>query len=135
MGNVSNMNNSNVINQNRGYRCRYKILTMEEAYIIIMAGDCKILDVRSENEYKVLRIKGAINIPIDMLCNNICAAIPNKQDCIVIYCNTGNRAARAVQILSGLGYTNLCIWEGGGINNFKYKDMVISNVQANGKPV
>ena len=133
LGMNGNMNNKEINSNNRGYRCRYKILTMEEAYIGIMAGNYKVLDVRSENEYKVLRIKGAINLPVDMVFSNIYNVIPNKQECILIYCATGVRAARAIQMLANQGYINLCIWEGGGINNFKYKDIIISNVQTDGK--
>jgi rhodanese-related sulfurtransferase len=111
---------------NNGYntRCTTRILTMEDAYMQIMSGNTKVLDVRTENEYKVMRIKGAINIPINILGANIQNILPNRQECILIYCSCGPRAAQAVQIMKNMGYTNLCIWEGAGINNFKYKDII-----------
>lgn len=112
---------------NNGYnnnRCMTRILTMEDAYMQIMSGNCKILDVRTENEYKLMRIKGAINIPVNMLGGNVQSILPNKMECILVYCSCGPRAAQAVQILKNMGYTNLCIWEGAGINNFKYKDII-----------
>ena len=105
-------------------RCITRILTMEDAYMQMMSGNCKILDVRTENEYKLMRIKGAINIPINMLSSNIQSIIPNKAECILVYCACGPRAAQAVQILKNMGYVNICIWEGAGINNFKYKDII-----------
>ena len=111
---------------NNGYnnRCVTRILTMEDAYMQIMSGNTKVLDVRSENEYKVMRIKGAINIPINILSSNVQNILPNKQECILVYCACGPRAAQAVQIMKNMGYNNLCIWEGAGINNFKYKDII-----------
>lgn len=105
-------------------RCTTRILTMEDAYMQIMSGNTKILDVRTENEYKVMRIKGSINIPINILSSNVQSILPNKQDCILVYCSCGPRAAQAIQILKNMGYINLCIWEGAGINNFKYKDLI-----------
>lgn len=111
---------------NNGYsnRCVTRILTMEDAYMQIMSGNTKVLDVRSENEYRVMRIKGAINVPINILSSNIQNILPNKSECILVYCACGPRAAQAVQIMKNMGYTNLCIWEGAGINNFKYKDII-----------
>ena len=105
-------------------RCAVRILTVEDAYMQIMSGNTKILDVRTENEYRVMRIKGAINVPINILSSNIQNILPNKQECILIYCACGPRAAQAVQIMKNMGYSNLCIWEGAGINNFKYKDII-----------
>lgn len=105
-------------------RCRTRILTMEDAYMQIISGNTKILDVRNENEYKVMRIKGAINIPVNILSSNIESILPNKQESILVYCACGPRAAQAVQIMKNMGYINLCIWEGAGINNFKYKDVI-----------
>lgn len=132
MGN--NMNNlfSNIRNllginrgMNNGYtRCATRIITMEDAYMQIMSGNTKVLDVRTENEYRVMRIRGAINIPINILSSNVQSILPNKNECILVYCACGPRAAQAVQVMKSMGYTNLCIWEGAGINNFKYKDII-----------
>ncbi len=105
-------------------RSSTRILSMEDAYMQIKAGSCNIVDVRTENEYNVMRIRGAINIPIAMLRENIMNIIPNKSACIMVYCSTGTRTAQAVQLLKNMGYTNLIIWEGGGISNFKYKDVI-----------
>lgn len=117
------------LNNNRGFqnsynRCMTRILSMEDAYMQILSGNVKILDVRTENEYKIMRIRGSINIPINLLSSNVVSVFPNKSECILVYCACGPRAAQAVQILKNMGYTNICIWEGAGINNFKYKDVI-----------
>lgn len=111
-------------NQNNYNRCMTRILTMEDAYMQIISGTCKVLDVRSENEYKLMRIKGAINIPINILSANVQNILTNKSEPILVYCANGQRAAQAVQILKSMGYMNICIWEGAGISSFKYKDIV-----------
>lgn len=107
-----------------GNRCMTRILSQEDAYMQIISGTCKVLDVRSESEYKVMRIRGAINIPINILASNVQNILPNKSECIMVYCASGPRAAQAVQIMKNMGYMNICIWEGAGINNFKYKDVI-----------
>lgn len=120
----------NFLGLNRGMqngyntRCMTRILSQEDAYMQIISGNCRVLDVRTENEYKIMRIRGAINVPINILASNIQNILPNKSECILVYCATGSRAAQAVQIMKSMGYMNLCIWEGAGINNFKYKDVI-----------
>ncbi|MDD2627531.1 MAG: rhodanese-like domain-containing protein [Clostridia bacterium] len=122
LGNITGLNRNR---RNYNYnRSSTRILSMEDAYMQIKAGSCNIIDVRTENEYKVMRIKGAINVPLAMIRENITNIIPNKSACIMVYCTTGTRTAQAVQLLKNMGYTNLIIWEGGGINNFKYKDVI-----------
>lgn len=122
--NLLGLNNNNRGMQNGYSRCITRILTMEDAYMQILSGNVKILDVRTENEYKVMRIRGAINIPINLLSSNIQNILPNKSECVLIYCACGPRAAQAAQIMKNMGYSNICIWEGAGINNFKYKDII-----------
>lgn len=120
----------NFLGLNRGMqngyntRCMTRILSQEDAYMQIISGNCRVLDVRTENEYKIMRIRGAINVPINILASNIQNILPNKSECILVYCATGSRAAQAVQIMKSMGYMNFCIWEGAGINNFKYKDVI-----------
>lgn len=120
----------NFLGLNRGMqngynnRCMTRILSQEDAYMQIISGNCKVLDVRTENEYKIMRIRGAINIPINILASNVQNILPNKSECILVYCASGPRAAQAVQIMKNMGYMNICIWEGAGINNFKYKDAI-----------
>lgn len=114
-------------NQTRRYRCNVNILPIEEAYRKIKSGTVFLLDVRTEMEYKTIRIKGSVNIPIDKLQSDIGRYNLNKQDAIIIYCSVGTRTRRAIQILWSMGYTNLCIWEGGGLNTFAFQDLIVYN--------
>ena len=128
--NFLGLNNSRGV-QNGYSRCITRILSMEDAYMQILSGNVRILDVRTENEYKLMRIRGAINIPINLLSSNVQNILPNKSECILVYCACGPRAAQAVQILKNMGYMNICIWEGAGINNFKYKDVIEKYTDSN----
>lgn len=103
------------------------VLPIEEAYRRIKSGNCFLLDVRTNMEYNTVRIKGSINIPLDKLYEQIPNIVVNKSECIIIYCATGSRVRRAIQILWNLGYTNLYIWEGAGLNTFAFQDLIIYN--------
>lgn len=113
--------------RNSGYRCTVKVLPLEEAYRKIKCGNVFLLDVRTEMEYRTLKIKGSVNIPLDRLQAEIPSIVTNKEEQIIIYCQTGSRVRRAMQIMWSLGYTNLCIWEGGGLNNFAFQDLIVYN--------
>lgn len=124
IGRMFGMNN----NRNRQYtKNPVKVLPIEEAYRIIKSGNCFLLDVRTEMEYSTIRIKGSVNIPLDRLQMDITNIVTNKAECIIVYCATGSRVRRAVQILWSLGYTNIYIWEGAGINTFAFADLIVYN--------
>ena len=114
-------------NRPRQTRSPVKVLPIEEAYRIVKNGECFLLDVRTEMEYSTVRIKGSVNIPLDRLQTEIVAMVSNRTECIIVYCATGSRVRRAVQILWSLGYTNICIWEGAGINTFAFADLIVYN--------
>ena len=114
-------------NKSRQYRNPVKVLPIEEAYRLIKNGNCFLLDVRTEMEYNTVRIKGSVNIPLDKLQTDILQMVNNKSECIIVYCATGSRVRRAIQILWSLGYTNLYIWEGAGINTFAFADLIVYN--------
>lgn len=104
-----------------------RVLPIEEAYRLVKNGQCFLLDVRTEMEYSTVRIKGSVNIPLDKLHTDITPMVSNREECIIVYCATGSRVRRAVQILWSLGYTNVCIWEGAGINTFAFADLIVYN--------
>lgn len=114
-------------NRRRKYRSTVKVLPIEEAYRRIKSGNIFLLDVRTEMEHKCIRIKGSVNIPLDRLQFEIQNVVSNRQETILIYCSTGSRVRRAIQILSNLGYDNLYIWEGAGLNTFAFQDLIVYN--------
>jgi len=66
-----------------------------------------VLDVRTPVERAVLGYyPGSIHIPVTQLRERISREIPDKNTTILIYCNTGQRARKAAEILQELGYKN-----------------------------
>ena len=119
------MKNNNM--RNNTYRNMLSVVPIEEAYRIIKSGNCFLLDVRTEMEYNTIRIKGSVNIPLDRLQMELPQMVSNKNEYIMVYCATGSRVRRAAQILWCLGYNNLHIWEGAGINTFAFADLIVYN--------
>lgn len=123
LGNLFNFGGNN---RSRN-RCTVNVLPIEEAYRRIKTGNVFLLDVRTEMEYKTVRVKGSVNIPLDRLQAEIGKYNLNKQDMIIIYCSVGSRARRGIQILWNMGYSNICIWEGAGLNHFAFQDLIVYN--------
>ncbi len=66
-----------------------------------------VLDVRTPIERAVLgHYPGSIHIPVTELRERISREIPDKHTTILIYCNTGQRARKAAEILQSMGYKN-----------------------------
>lgn len=75
-----------------------------------------LIDVRSFQEYNEYHLNGAICIPYYELENKISGIIENKEQLIIVYCQSGGRSKKAVKILKKIGYGNL--YElAGGIDN------------------
>lgn len=122
----NNGNNNRTMN-----RCNVRVLPIEEAYRRIKTGGVFLVDVRTDMEYRTIKIKGSVNIPLDKLQAEVASIIPNKEENIMLYCSTGSRVRRAIQILWSLGYNNIYIWEGAGLNTFAFQDLIVYNDNRN----
>ena len=66
-----------------------------------------ILDVRTRMERENLgSYPGSANIPVNELSQQFPKNYPNKSNIILVYCNTGQRARYATDLLHSLGYKN-----------------------------
>lgn len=77
-----------------------------------------ILDVRSKAEFSDGHIKGAINIPVNVL-NNHLGQLKDKDKTIITCCASGMRSASAKSILQSHGYKN--VHNGGGWSSLQNK--------------
>lgn len=66
-----------------------------------------LIDVRSIQEYKEYHLDGAICIPSFELQDKISEIIANKDQIIIVYCQSGTRSKKAANILRKMGYTNV----------------------------
>jgi rhodanese-related sulfurtransferase len=64
-----------------------------------------IVDVRSATEFDSGSVKGAVNIPLDRVQNNI-DKFKNKSN-IIVFCRSGNRSGQAKNILNEMGINNV----------------------------
>jgi phage shock protein E len=92
-------------------------LSSERLAEIIAAGDGNtyLVDVRTEDEYNTGAIPSAINIPFDVIADNL--PTEDRAARIIVYCRSGNRSGIASDTLKDLGYTN--VLDFGGVNNWK----------------
>jgi len=76
----------------------------------------KLIDVRAPKEYSQGHIPGGINIPLDKA-SDIETILPNKNEKLYVYCQSGIRSKRACELFNKIGYTD--ITDIGGIASWK----------------
>ena len=81
--------------------------------------DILLLDVRTPEEYREIRIPGSKLVPLNRLEREIEKTAPNKDQEILVYCLCGARAANACSQLSAMGYTHVSSM--GGIRSWPYQ--------------
>ena len=96
----------------------YKHISQAEA-MKIMAGDepYVIVDVRRPDEFAKGHIPGAINVPNESIADEQPAELPDLDQVLLVYCQTGRRSAAASKKLADIGYTR--VLEFGGIMTWK----------------
>ena len=77
-----------------------------------------IVDVRSKNEYSAGHIKGSVNIPVEILRDNL-SRLKDKNKTVITCCASGMRSASAKSILRSNGYSN--VHNGGGWHSLNSK--------------
>lgn len=79
------------------------------------ATDATIVDVRTPEEFAAGHVAGAVNV--DVQADDFDARIAElpTDGSYVVYCRSGNRSARAVERMRGLGFTDLA--DGGGLED------------------
>lgn len=101
-----------ILKRNRDYKTNE--IDYENAKVILKNDkEAILLDVRSPQEYKEGHLEGSINIPLYDLSKKSENTIKNKECTIIVYCQSGNRSKKAIDILSNKGYENLYNIKGG----------------------
>jgi sulfur-carrier protein adenylyltransferase/sulfurtransferase len=76
-------------------------------------ADALLVDVRSDEEWKVGHIPGAIHIPMSKLASDLPELVPDQTRRIVTYCATGRRSLIVLPELDDLGYEDTVSMAGG----------------------
>jgi sulfur-carrier protein adenylyltransferase/sulfurtransferase len=79
----------------------------------LSAKDAVLVDVRSDEEWKLAHISGALHIPMSQLEERLPQLVPDRSRPIVTYCATGNRSLRVLPTLDELGYEDSVSMSGG----------------------
>jgi adenylyltransferase/sulfurtransferase len=69
--------------------------------------------VREPNEYETARLEGAKLIPLGQVVNRMSEIDPTRET--VVHCKLGGRSAKAIEVLTGAGYTGRLLNLKGGI--------------------
>ena len=103
-----------------GFSCRQtaaqqqvKLLTAKQTYTLIQNDSVQIIDVRTPKEFKEGHIKNAKNIDFLSASFPDDIAVLDKQKPILIYCRSGNRSGKSIEIFLKAGYTHLYHLDGG----------------------
>ena len=93
------------------------VLTSSELEEIIKGSleDYILIDVRTVDEYAGGHIPTAINIPYDVIGDNL--PTDNKDAKIIVYCRSGRRSGIAKETLDSLGYSNVINF--GGVSDWE----------------
>ena len=71
-----------------------------------------IIDVRTEDDFLAGRIPGARLIPHTEMSNYVDSLSAYKDEPILLYCRTGNRAGQAAAVLEEAGFSKVQVLEG-----------------------
>ena len=84
-----------------------KRIKKEKAEILVSVKKALILDVRSLEEWKEGHLSIAKHIELVNLERDIEEINSYKKQTIMLYCQSGNRSEKALNILKNLGYTKV----------------------------
>lgn len=92
---------------------KYKSIQPDDFQAMISSEKKAVLiDVREYDEFRIMRLKKAINIPVTTDLGRLADTL-NKETILLLYCQRGKRSARAAVKLYDLGFHNLYSLEGG----------------------
>ena len=85
----------------------------ESDFVEIQDSDYTLIDVRTQDEFDLGHIDGAINLDFysETFQNDI-LSLP-KNETIVLYCRTNNRSSKTANILKQNGFKEISVLEGG----------------------
>ena len=75
--------------------------------------DALIIDLRTVADYRSGHIKGAKNSPLNDFAKDVESYSSFKDKPVLVYCNSGNTATRAIKLLKNAGFENINNLDGG----------------------
>lgn len=101
-------NMDHIIQVNRlGTAQEIEFITAPQAKERLDKGGWQVLDVRTPDEYKSMRMMPSVNIPMDSLASQLSQLTGDKK--WIVSCRSGNRATLAAGMLLAAGLQNFCV--------------------------
>ena len=100
-------------------------VTVPEAVRMINDGTPRIVDVRSQADYKKGHLLGAVNIPAQQLVRTDGAELGAKDRPVILYCALGGLARETAQGLRKAGFTQIFPLKG-GLNEWLTHDQQVT---------
>lgn len=89
-------------------------VTAPQATHLINREDALVVDVRDPGEYGAGHILGAKNVPLSRIDAGGAEIAPKRKDKpVIVYCDTGNRSAKAAAALRRQGFARVLSLSGG----------------------
>lgn len=110
---------SQINNTSQGESIHMRINAEAVKKIIDSNKDAIILDVRTPEENKELRIPGSTLIPLHELEDRLNELPKSEKQPILVYCRSGNRSAQAAALLKQHGFP--VVYDFGGIISWPYE--------------
>ncbi|MGE5074172.1 MAG: rhodanese-like domain-containing protein, partial [Anaerolineae bacterium] len=86
-------------------------ISAEELASRLKQNHLKLLDVREPHELQISALPGAVNIPLGTLAARL-SELDSAQD-MVVFCKTGVRSTRALELLASAGFKKVKNLKGG----------------------
>ncbi|MEI6654786.1 MAG: rhodanese-like domain-containing protein [Verrucomicrobiota bacterium] len=85
-----------------------------------------VIDVRSPGEFDSGHLPSAINIPLDEIATALPPRVPDKNQVLLLHCQSGMRSGIAKQKLKAMGYTNAY-----NLGSFSRAQDIVGNADGN----
>jgi rhodanese-related sulfurtransferase len=102
-----------VMNEFKRKLLGFKEVGANEAVRLINQDEALVLDVREDKEFRDGHILNAVNIPLGLLESRLDEINGHKEKPVIVYCRTGQRAAKAGAILQRQGFNAIYKLNGG----------------------
>lgn len=102
-----------VMNEFKRKLLGFKEVKPNEAVRLINREDALVLDVREDKAFRDGHILNAVNIPLGLLESRLDEIEVYKDKPVIVYCRTGQRAAKAATLLQRQGFSSIYKLNGG----------------------
>lgn len=102
-----------IMNESRRKLLGFKELGTNDAVRLMNGEGALMLDVREDKEFKEGHIINAVHIPLGLLEGRLKEIEEHKEKPVIVYCRTGQRAAKGATVLQRQGFKSIYKLNGG----------------------